>query len=349
MNTKKVIYYAPVKKRMYSKWEFYKTDFDVLEEVFETVIVCHSFFDVVRNIASSDLVYCWWWHRSSLIVLLARLFRTKVFCTGALYMIDMSNSPDFYSKNFLYRLSTKISLKMADKNLFISKDQLRQTTVRLDVKNPVLHLSSLGKRDNFSIKDTLNQRERGKNSNPILVFTTICWHMPDQYKRKGVYETLDALAMYKQQTDFNFKWNIIGGAGIGVGDLRKKVHKLGLDENVNIIIEAKNKEKRKILFESDLYIQPSWCEGFGNAVLEAMSHGVPVIVSRYTAQPEVSGDNGLVLMEIDSLEIFKKICIFSSLTQIEKNILIKSTLERVEEKFTFSIRCSSFLDIYNKN
>jgi glycosyltransferase involved in cell wall biosynthesis len=349
MTLKKAIYYLPVKKKFLSKWEYYQVDLDILEEVFDSVIVCYSFVDVLKNIKSADFVFCWWWHRSFLIVLLARLLKIKVYVTGAIHMFDLLGPPDYFSKSFLYKLFTKISLKMANKNLFISMDQFRQISSHLSVNQPVLHLSSLASHDKFSIKDVLKERAKISCNEKKLNFVTVCWHMRGHYKRKGVYETLEALHMYKENGKENFSWDIIGGTGDGLVDLSNKINLLGMAEQVHILTDVSYENKKDILLRADLYIQPSWHEGFGNAVLEAMGFGVPALVSRYTAQPEVVGANGLIVMEINALQIYEKISAFSNLSVSEKQDMVNSTLKRVEENFTLKIRRERFLNIYNKN
>lgn len=55
-------------------------------------------------------------------------------------------------------------------------------------------------------------------------------------------------------------------------------------------------EQRRELFESAaLFVLPSHHEGFGLPALEAMTAGVPVVVSNRGALPEVVGDAGLVV------------------------------------------------------
>jgi glycosyltransferase involved in cell wall biosynthesis len=55
-------------------------------------------------------------------------------------------------------------------------------------------------------------------------------------------------------------------------------------------------ERRRSLYEgARLLVQPSFEEGFGMPVLEAMTIGVPVIASRAGALPEVVGDAGLLI------------------------------------------------------
>ena len=346
MKTTRAIYYAPVRKEFFSKWEFYKTDLDLLENAFDKVIVCYSFLDIIKNILSADLVYCWWWHRSSLVVLLSRLLKIRVFVTGAIYMLDMSGSGDFYSKSLFYRLSARVSLFMATKNIFISEDQLRQTTVRLNVNEPTLLMLSLNKTRNFSLQKVQERRQRASaRDKKSFCFTTICWHMPDQYRRKGVYETLHALSLYKKNINRDFHWSVVGGDGSGAKELQVKIDDAGLSDNVSVLTNVSSAEKEDILLGTDLYIQPSWCEGFGNAVLEGMSYGIPAIVSRYTAQPEVVGGTGFVVMEISPEAVFEEIKKFTALTHQENERMSERVLGRVSKLFTFDKRAARFAEI----
>ncbi len=55
-------------------------------------------------------------------------------------------------------------------------------------------------------------------------------------------------------------------------------------------------EKYKIYYQSDIFVLPSYSEGFSMAVLEAMAAASAVVVSRVGALPDVinSGDNGIL-------------------------------------------------------
>ena len=46
---------------------------------------------------------------------------------------------------------------------------------------------------------------------------------------------------------------------------------------------------------ADLFILPSFYEGFGLPVLEAMSYGAPVICSNASSLPEAAGDAALLI------------------------------------------------------
>ena len=56
---------------------------------------------------------------------------------------------------------------------------------------------------------------------------------------------------------------------------------------------------------NQIYIYSHLGVGFGNAVMEAMSYGLPALVSRYTAQPEVVRQFGFIAMEMTASSILE--------------------------------------------
>ena len=333
----KAIFFVPVGKIYISKWEYYQVDYEALNQLFTQVVVCTSIWQVIKNLRGTGLIYCWWWHQSAPVVLLAKLLGITTHVTGAIHMFDLSGAPDYYTKGFLFRLSAKISLALADRNLFISYDQCHQMTSHISVNNPTVVRSSLTK-DSFLGREEILKQRAVYRGNRRYRFLSVVWHTHDQYKRKGVFETLMALSILKERTEFDFEWVVVGGFGDGVEKLRERVKALNLEDHVSIYLDISQEEKREWYFKSDLYIQPSWCEGFGNAVLEAMSNGLPALVSRYTAQPEVVGNTGFITLEMTPEGICQKLEEFMELTEQERRSLVDKVINRVDKEFSFSIR-----------
>lgn len=342
------MYFAPVAEYHFERWEYYQVDLEILCEISEEVIVCHSLADVLRAIYRVEIVYCWWWHRSTLVILLAKVLGRPVLTTGAVHMYDYSGASGFYQKSLIYRLATRLSLWWSDANLFISNDQLLQITSECNVTNPVLVYSSLSD----SLQNALHlinteKLQTGPRdpslTRPHFKFITLCWHTEQQYIRKGVFETLAALC--EPSESFTYEWTIIGGAGDGLDILKKRVRALGLERSITILVDLDRTSINELLASSDLYLQPSWSEGFGNAVLEAMTVGTPALVSRYTAQPEVVGDCGFVCLEITQDGIRRSIEEFASLDDSQIIELRHKVAERSKNAFSYSNRLKSMRNV----
>ncbi len=343
---RKALYYVPVKQKYLSKWEYYKLDLDMLNDLFLEVQLVTSLKDYLINISSSDFVFCWWWHRSPHIVLLSKLFNKMVFVTGAVHMYDERTADDFFTKGFLFRLFCRFSWRFADCNILISESQLRQITSHEKVNNPIVLKSSVSK--NFSFPTSMTIQSSKKNSENLNKFLTIIWQEKTSIKRKGVLESLQAIKLLLQGGETNFEWIIAGEEGSATAILKRQIYDLKLEKYVKIMTNLSNSQKMELYKANDLYIQPSHYEGFGNSVLEAMSYGNIALVSSATSQPEVVQTSGFIVTNVNSEQIAKKLKIFCQMSFREKSLMKKETLEIVKKFHLYEYRLKNFNLIIEK-
>ena len=71
------------------------------------------------------------------------------------------------------------------------------------------------------------------------------------------------------------------------------VNQLGLENKVKFTGFVDEATKVTLMQEASVYVLPSFHEGFGIPVLEAMACGTPVVVSQVASLPEVAGDAGI--------------------------------------------------------
>ncbi len=112
----------------------------MLKDTYKNVLFPKNFIELlfllIRNPKSE--IYCWWWHRSFPVILLAYFLNKRVYCKGAIHMYDYSGNKTYYNRGLIFRLLTNISLRLSTYNIFISKDQFISIKSALKVKNPLV-------------------------------------------------------------------------------------------------------------------------------------------------------------------------------------------------------------------
>ncbi len=86
---------------------------------------------------------------------------------------------------------------------------------------------------------------------------------------------------------------ISGGKGWLYEQIFQRVKELGISDKVIFTGYVEDSDVPMLMNGADAFCFPSFYEGFGMPPLEAMSCGVPVIVSNTSSLPEVTGDCGI--------------------------------------------------------
>ncbi len=335
VNKPRVIFFAKIAKKFNSDWEYYKQDIRLLKASGFDVKVCSSYISFLLNIWNATFVYAWWWHRSLPVVLIARLLRKRVIVTGVIHAFDLSGAPSYGSKGLLYRISVLLALRLANLNLCISRHQQQSLEMISRSRKCRILYPSVNKRLETSVYD------------PKIVnrITSICWLSRNQCERKGIFRAVKAIAAIKKcapELLNNTKFTIAGKTGDGVNDLKEQISKAQLENFIDIRLNLTEEEKYSLLTDTDLLLAPSAMEGFGNATLEAMSVGVPCLVTSEGASKEVVSKTGLVVLGIDEEAIFESLHKYLSYDDKYKLSLKKAALERANNHFSFEKRVSNF-------
>lgn len=106
----------------------------------------------------------------------------------------------------------------------------------------------------------------------LLHFIFVGWLV----REKGVLELLDAIESVRRQ--FRFRVTFVGG-GTLVRAIETRIEQGGWTGDVLVTGWKRPDEVLQILDKADVFVLPSYAEGFPNALLEAMARGLPAICS----------------------------------------------------------------------
>ncbi len=140
---------------------------------------------------------------------------------------------------------------------------------------------------------------------------------------------------------------IAGKKGWLYDSIFAKVKELGLTKDVIFTDYVPEEDKPGLIKGAKLFVLPSFWEGFGLDVLNAMASGVPVVVSNVASLPEVVGSAGILIdpHNINSIEGgIKKVL---SMTQAQYNTLVEEGI-RQARKFSWEKTARETLQILEK-
>lgn len=110
---------------------------------------------------------------------------------------------------------------------------------------------------------------------------------------KNIEGLIDAFNIISKNNDL--KLIIVGKKGWLFETIFKKVQDLDLEKKVVFTDFIPEEDKAPLLAGAKVFAAPSFWEGFGMHVLEAMACGTPVVVSNAGSLPEVVGNAGVLV------------------------------------------------------
>jgi alpha-1,3-rhamnosyl/mannosyltransferase len=127
--------------------------------------------------------------------------------------------------------------------------------------------------------------------------------LPDQYilyvgnlePRKNLPTLLTAFQSLPRHLKERHSLVIAGAKGWLSNGLRKVLHSFENDNNSILTGYVPQSHLPDLYRGASLFVYPSFYEGFGLPVIEAMACGVPVVASNTTSLPEVVGDGGILV------------------------------------------------------
>lgn len=142
---------------------------------------------------------------------------------------------------------------------------------------------------------------------------------------------LGLLKAYNQLPDVikdEYKLVLVGFKGWANQEIMQIIH--SNKRNIHYLGFISDEELAKVYNLASCFVFPSFYEGFGLPVLEAMACGTPVVCSNSSSLPEVGGDAVLYCDAYDVHDITKKIQQLLNNTTLQDNMKIRG-LERAKK------------------
>lgn len=164
--------------------------------------------------------------------------------------------------------------------------------------------------------------------------------------RKNILGIIKAFSKLNAKFNNQYKLVIAGKKGISYNIYKKHVENLNLEDKVLFPGYIEMQHIPYLYNASELFIYPSFYEGFGLPPIEAMACGIPVIASNTTSIPEILKDSCLYVDPYDIDDIYSKM--YDVLTSKDlRNILIQNGFDRVS-RLSWKETALSTLAAYRK-
>lgn len=83
---------------------------------------------------------------------------------------------------------------------------------------------------------------------------------------------------------------VVAGAGSELPEIKKQIHDLKLDDRCIFLGSVPNKEIERLYAIADIFLHPTYNEGFPRVVLEAMAAGLPIVSTDAGGTRELMGE-----------------------------------------------------------
>jgi len=251
---------------------FYRDDLRVLADLGLEVRTVTRVRDLLT--LDADAVYAWWFGYGVFAMIWARVRGKPAILIGTVHSTD---GGDLAAWPWHKRWLMKLALRLATRTVFISEaDHRRLGDARAN--NPsVIHCAV----------DLQTHRPADVPREPVIV--TISHLTRENVTRKMVLESLEAFALFHARHP-RYRMHVVGHHGDALDMIRAKIAALGIADAVELPGRVSFERKLELLQSATAYLQPSRCEGFGLAILEAEACGCPVVTNHEACIVEISAD-----------------------------------------------------------
>lgn len=204
----------------------------------------------------------------------------------------------YLTRKFYERYVPKYLAK-ADKILTFSNFSADEVVERMGIPKAKIKVSYGAPRSVFkplSDQEAAQVRHDLTGGNPYFIYVGAL------HPRKNVATIIKAFDEFKSRSGTEFQLLLVGRLAWKYGDITDAFEKAGNRTAIKFLGHVEN-DLHKIIGAAHAMIYPSFYEGFGLPIIEAIACGVPAITSNVSSMPEVCGRAGLLVDPASKEEI----------------------------------------------
>jgi glycosyltransferase involved in cell wall biosynthesis len=233
------------------------------------------------------------WEKGTLALIAKKLTKSKViFAPRSGFIINEINSKGYFA-NFIKFVFNQVDIIICQsefwKKYFKNKLTISNLKKYIIIEN-FLEFSSYHE---LEITDFTNT--------PEILF--LSWVDAN----KGIFELIEACKLLKDD-GLSFRLTIAGD-GSASEEVRRRVKLYNLDDFVKSVGWVLGFEKIILLKKSNIYVLPSYAEGYPNSLMEAMASGKACVASNVGSIPDMitHESNGLLISPKNSIDLYYKL------------------------------------------
>jgi glycosyltransferase involved in cell wall biosynthesis len=252
----------------------------------------------------------------------------------------------FLTNRFLYRPGMRMATRLNSVIATVSEFSKSDISNKLGAPSEKITVIPNGLRSPFGANEKLEAELKiryGIEEGFILYVGGI-------HERKNVIGLIRAFARLVDQTGYQGKLLVTGSVAGAPYQIKMKaqiddvVQKTGMRDRVIFTGFISDEALDSLLRCTHFLIYPSFYEGFGIPVLEAMRMGTPVITSNLTAMPEVAGGAALLVDPNDEKNITETMIRLLSDEGLREELIRKGTKRATA--FSWERTAKQYIELY---
>lgn len=294
-----------------------------------------------------DIMFIWWWSYSLYPIIHSRFLGKPSLVTGTMNISftkvsesgSVINDVIFAGRNRLKSFTILLSAKLASLNIFVNRTEelLAQKYLKLHNSTFISHC----------IPAQLPQVFEPSLLYPTLdipdgacYFVNISWSGMSNLHRKNIFGLIDSFGKHCESNSDTYLI-LAGMPGDGFDKLKEHIGMSPYSSRIRCLGEISKRLKFSLLRFCTGYVQPSFYEGFGCAVAEAMSVGAPIISSSSGGLKYLCSNVSLTVDPYVHESIASALNLLIANTSLRDDLSRKAYI-RANTIFSFNSKVSSF-------